>query len=610
MVRQNHDSLHRYWSDCIATTAGTRLRTRSLSLLPVLVLITALLAPAIAGAEPDTDSLSATVDRTSMYESETLTLTVKGETRLELSLDSLMNLRSLDLPEPKLNDLRVAFDVLDQRQSYSLRSINGNHSAAITWTYQLAPRQSGELTIPAIQFKDARSEPLTVEVKPGSPSQADAPDRPAWVEASINKDTAFLKEQLVLSLRLYYRGSLVGGDLTEPQLEDAILEPLGDQTQRSEYINGQRYQMVERRYLVYPQRSGELIIESQQFTGRQRDPVTGALRFLRAQSQPLRVTVKLPPSDFPGDVWIAAESLVLDESWNRPPEPVRVGDSLTRVLTIRTLGLLKSALPVLEVDYPEQFKAYPEGPRSEAEINAGTIEASQSQTTALVAVRPGKVTLPETRLHWWDTLNEQARVAVIPARTLEILPAPGAIEPSSGPASQQQPDSRATDATAPAGTGAEPESDTNPFSFWMTALAVFFALAWLVTLLLWLRWRKSPARAAGNTEAPASPAVDFPTLRQHAENGHAETLQELPAWVRGAFNRPDIHTLKDTRNFFADPELDRALTELEKHHFGQEQPREWQYGQMLAGVLDRLRKTRRPGKAGPHALPPFRKLPS
>lgn len=580
-------------------------------LLMLIVLLLAFATAATAAEAQEGSSLDIAVDKTTLYESETLTLTIQGETKLELSLDSLMNLGNLDLPKPDLSELRENFDILDQRQSYSLKSINGDHSAAITWTYQLAPRKAGELTIPSISFNDAKSAPLAVEVKPGSPAQVDSANRPAWVEAETSKTSAYIQEQVILTLRLYYRGSLVGGDLTEPKLPDAIVEPLGEQSQRSELIDGKRYQVVERRYLIYPQRSGELVIAAQQFSGRQRDPVTGALRFLRAQSNPITVEVLAPPADFPGDRWLAAESLVLDESWSRPPETLQVGDSLTRVITVRALGLLKSALPLLEVAYPEQLKAYPEGPRAETQLNAGTVESSQSQTTALVAVKPGRITLPEVQLHWWDTLNNQARVAVIPERSLTIEAAPG-----SSPTPDPVVPATAETATAADGStvmAAEPELTSNPFNQWMTVVAIFFALAWLLTLLLWLRRRRSaiPGPTANQRET-AGNVVDLETLKQHALAGRMETLQEIPRWAREAFGRPGIRTLKDTRAFFADTELDQAISALEEFHFGgkSRQSAQWQHGPALAGALQRLSKARKSANAAPHALPPFRKLPS
>lgn len=556
------------------------------------------------------DSLEASVDRNTIHENETLTLTLKGRTGLELSLDALMNLQNLELPEPDLDALRDSFDILDQRQSYSLSSVNGEHSAEVTWTYQLAPRDSGNLTIPPLTFGTAQSEPMAVEVKPGSPSQASSQGRAAWIEAEVSKDEVFVQEQLVYTLRLYYRGTLVGGDLSEPQVQDAIIEPLGDQSQTSTYLDGRRYQVVERRYLVYPQRTGELVLPSQRFTGRQRDPATGALRFLRAQSPPKTVAVLPPPEDFPGDRWIPAESLFLDEEWSQSPDELRVGDSLTRVVTLRTLGLLESALPRISVDYPEQLNAYPEAPDAEAEINAGTVEATQSQTTALVAVKPGQATIPEIRLHWWDTLNDQARVAVLPARTLTVLPAPGTDPGSAAPAPTQtepEPEPEVRDMPGDLGTQVPPATESGTSSDWMAVLAAFFAAAWLVTLALWLR--KRPAKSENLVDPDESGQFDLTALKQHATEGRTETFREIPAWVRARFGRGDIRTLRDTRAFFDDPELNETLDALEEHHFGAAGRQEWTQGKKLAAVLERLNRLPGANRSRPGALPPFRKLP-
>lgn len=552
------------------------------------------------------DALDVLVDRPVIHENETLKLTVKGSTELELNLGTIMNRRSIDFPEPDLTELKESFDIVAQRRAYSLQSINGEHFAEVTWTYQLAPRKTGELMIPSIEFNGVKSEPRTVEVKPGSVSPMASRYREAWVNAEIDKDQVYIQEQLVLTLKLYFRGSLVGGDLTEPQLENAIVEPLGEQRQTSEFIDNRHYRVVERRYTVYPQRSGHLTIESQQFTGRQRDPATGVLRFLRAQSPELQVEVLTPPKDFPGNQWIAAESLVLDEQWSRAPENLTIGDSLTQVLTVRTLGLMESALPLLEMDYPDRFKAYPEPPRSESKFNSDTIEASRAQTVVLVAVKSGTVTLPEVKLHWWDTVNDQARIAVIPERTLTVLPAPG----SGGQAGSAEVTGSA-DTDPPKAAKFPPplsaaESDIP--SPWWIALAVLLGLGVLAALILWRGKSQRESRDKAN-KTPA-PAANLDALKHHALQGNVEALREIPAWVRSTFNRPDIRTLQDVRVFFQDVELNHALDRLEKHHFSQRpENHKWGEGETLAAALQRLSLTRPSRKKDRGALPPFRKLP-
>lgn len=566
------------------------------SALLLLLLSMAILVMPAAGETAET--LDASVNRTSLFADETLTLTVEGEMEIELNLGSIMSLRNLDLPEPDLGTLTDSFEILDQRQSYSLRSINGEHSAEVTWTFQLAPRKSGTLTIPPLSFKNAESRPIQVEVKPGSSPQAAVNDRQAWVEAEVDKSQVYVQEQFVYTLRLYYRGALIGGNLSEPSFDNAVVEPLGEQEQTTARIGNHRYQVVERRYLVYPERTGELVLPAQQFTGRQRDLETGALEFVRAQSDPVSVEVQAPPKDFQGAQWIPAESLVLDETWSSDPETLQVGDSVTRKLTLKALGLLDTALPRLSIEYPSEFRVYPEAPESKTRINSGTVEATQTQSAVLMAVKPGSVTLPEVRLHWWDTVNDRARVAVLPARAINIEPAPGA---SSATAEQADSPERSSGAGSADGTGT---SDT--LTWLLAGLAALFACAWLITLGFWLRNRKQGSTTPTSRGTRDEKTVDLDRLKRYAIHGHVETLRLIPAWVRETFNQPQIHTLKDTREFFRDDALDESLNALE-HFLYSNGEAEWKQGKTLAATLERLKRSRGKADTADDALPPFRK---
>ncbi|QCF25710.1 BatD family protein [Hydrocarboniclastica marina] len=578
-----------------------RIPHQLLSSMWVLLYAMVLLWPAAATAA---EKLEASVNRNALHEDETLTLTVQGEMEIELNLGSIMSLRNLDLPEPDLGNLTDSFEILDQRQAYSLRSVNGEHSAEVTWTFQLAPRRSGSLTIPSLSFKNAQSQPIQVEVNPGSSPQAAAGAREAWVEAEVDKSRVFVQEQLVYTLRLYYRGSLIGGNLSEPSFDNAVVEPLGEQQQTTARIGNNRYQVVERRYLVYPERTGELTLPSQQFTGRQRDPATGTLEFLRAQSKPLTVEVVPPPSDFPGDTWVPAESLVLDESWSNDPETLQVGDSVTRTLTLKALGLLETALPRLAVDYPAQFRVYPESPAAKSEIKSGTVESTQTQSAVLMAVEPGSVTLPEVRLHWWDTVNDRSRVAVIPARTLTVAPAPGSDGGTSAIAQADRSDSRAS--AAGSGTAGGSPQAANGSESWLAWVAAFFALAWMITLWLWLRKRKPGKVDTGSTKHNTRPTVDLDRLKRYAIHGHVDTLRLIPAWVRETFHQPQIHTLKETRDFFNDSSLNQSLDALEQFLYSGGET-EWKRGKELAATLERLKQNRGTTRSKDSALPPFSK---
>src|SRR5699024_3818088 len=148
------------------------------------------------------------------------------------------------------------FDILARNQHYSVQTVNGEMTGEITWTYQLAPKKTGKLTIPPLPFKDSTSKPVTIDVISGTPPDEGASgqaSRRGFIELSADKDELYVQEQLVLTIRLFFNGNLIRGELSEPEAPDAIVEPLGKQREFSRYRDGVRYRVVERKYALFPQ---------------------------------------------------------------------------------------------------------------------------------------------------------------------------------------------------------------------------------------------------------------------------------------------------------------------------------------------------------------------
>jgi hypothetical protein len=167
------------------------------------------------------DKLDVSVDKSQLYQNETLEMRVIGNIEFEFSMGSLFNLRNLDLPEPEIGDLSSDFEVLNRNQQYSVQSINGNNRAEITWTYTLAPKKAGKLTIPEITFKSAKSTPIDINVLAGKPKKG-GNDAPAlFLELEIDKSEAYVQEQVLVSLRLYHQGNLAKSKFSDTTSESS-----------------------------------------------------------------------------------------------------------------------------------------------------------------------------------------------------------------------------------------------------------------------------------------------------------------------------------------------------------------------------------------------------
>ncbi|MDZ4325409.1 MAG: BatD family protein, partial [Pseudomonas sp.] len=261
--------------------------------------------------------LVASVDRSRLNSGETVELTLESNDVTQFG-------------KPDLTALEPLFDVRGTRQVNQLTTINGDNRATTRWIITLLPRQNGSVVIPTLQLGDAQSQPITLQVVESETQDSKNKLAPVFIDASLDQSSVYVQAQAILTLRIYHSVSLYDdSSLTPLQIPDARIEQLGESRTYEKDINGLRHGVIELRYAIYPQHSGQLIIPAQIFSATLVDaqpaqdaesqvPKSGKL--MRVSSAQLPLTVKAKPATYPADVpWLPARSLSLSESWN--PEP-------------------------------------------------------------------------------------------------------------------------------------------------------------------------------------------------------------------------------------------------------------------------------------------------
>lgn len=561
------------------------------------ILITLLLA--LAGPASADSDLTVEPDRTRLYEGEVLTLTVRGSMKIDVNLGNLFDLDVSSLPSPDIDKVEEDFDIVGRNQRYSIRTVNNKMVGEITWTYQLAPKKTGQLTIPALTFQDARSDPVDINVISGTSPDEQTEPRDSFIELSADKDEVYVQEQLVLTIKLFFSGNLIRGELSEPEHPDAIIENLGKQREYSRYRDGVRFRVVERRYAIYPQKAGEFSLDAIRFEGRARTP-EGQLKFLRDSQKLFDIPVKAIPADFSGDTWLPASQLELSESGLPNDQTLATGQNLTRTLALEAHGLPAETLP----PFPEQaipgIRTYPEQPERAADSNRDGITSSLTQTTALVPVQAGDLVLPEIRIPWWDTEADEEKIAVIPARTLSVSAPPGQASTSG-----QGLENPAKEENTANSREADEESEPTPTPLFWPILSLILAIGWLATALAWwtVRGKRQPAASAHSPGDHQEKAL-FRELCQAADTGAARTLELLPRWASRCFRDQQFDSAADVVRFAGDDSLARELEVLQRRLFGRNHNDvEWD-GKPLITALKKLRgkDATRPEKEG---LPPL-----
>jgi len=468
--------------------------------------------------------------------------------------------------QPDLRPLSKDFQVIQISPSSAFSIINGRTSSTRSWLVEMRAKRLGPLTIPAIRAGNQTTRPIALNVT-NAPTRG---NQIVFFETSVDRTQAWVQSQVIYTVKLFWYESINGEFPAAPQLDDAIIETLEEERRSRAVINGRTYSVFERRYAIFPQKSGQMMIPREVFTGlRSRGGRFGNREKVSAVSEQHLIEVKPRSAGFPGSQWLPASSLELEEVWSADPTSLTVGDPLNRTLIIKATGITSSLLPELPRLSSDLVKNYVDPPASTDEITRDGITASRQEVHGILPVKAGTLTLPPVEIHWWDTKAERTRTARIPGRTVNIEPTAATYRP---PQPSQPPQTVSNQGGVP---------ETN---IWQYVAGAAIA-AWLITLIL---WRLGPRPTAGKeprteTRATPSPDVLFRDLLTAAKRGDASASHRLlGAWLAQRFA---VHSVSDMK----DDALTAAATALERAIFSPAPAESWS-GEDLQYALDDLNK--------------------
>ena len=522
--------------------------------------------------------LTATVDRSIISDLDLVTLTVRAS---DQAADANVDFSSLQ------RDFEIITE--SNRQNSSMSIINGRRTSVVYKDHvlTLSPKRMGNLFIPSFSAGNDRSQPITIRVQQQTASQRQRMNQFVFFETSVDTNNPYVQGQIIYSVKLFYTDA-IGGDFPEPpNLPDTVVEALETEKRYESIVDGQRYYVLEKRYALFPQRSGTLEIPRERFVGtRGRGGVFSQRQRVNATSESHTITVKTIPASFSGKNWIPAKALGVKEAWTEASPVFRVGEPVNRQLAISAIGLSDAVLPQLGEIKIDNAKVYADPPATENRISPDGITALQITTVGVVPTKEGDLILPEIRIPWWNTQTDREEVAIIAAATYKVLPALSETN-------------NITTVTVPLSELNQPTFISEPIKpYWQWA-AIAFGFLWLLSSWQWLILkRKVRAMKSANVTRHEVPALRDPDeSREFGElkkactrNRPADTHRQLFLWGKARF--PEIHSVLDLCRL--DPRLTEEISLLETHLFGEGDKGSWRGKDILkvAGEL-RNRKTQK-----------------
>lgn len=473
----------------------------------------------------------ADVDATTISTADTLRLTLRADSTNPVG-------------SPSIDALRADFDVLNSQTSSQFRSINGQVDAWTTWTFLLKPKHSGALRIPALTLGNEQSKPIPITVRELDPQLRHAIGETVFFETTRTPDRVYVQSQIVVARKLFYaNGVQLYGEMPEiPEIPGALVRPLGEPEHSTATRDGHQYGLIEQRFAVFPERSGELVIPQARVSGSVRLPIEAGMGGRRigidVSSEPLPIQVLPIPAEYPHDApWLPATQVELLEDWpGEPQNGLDVGAASQRTLIARVDGNSASAIPPLATSLPTELKAYPETARLNEVPTAAGVVGTRAETTSLVATQPGEATLPEVRLTWWDTVNQEVKTASVPAHTVTITgtapiaPRERADETTQAPVDQPPPQPTAPIIAATTTPSSEPR-----FDVWRVGAATLVLIGCAVTVW-WFRHRGLKLRTIDPKKVEGSAYKTF--VRACAKDDPKLIRTALDAWLVVYFRLP------------------------------------------------------------------------
>lgn len=526
--------------------------------LSIKILVTTLLLS--VNAQIFAATLSSRIDRNPIKLNQTLTLIVQ--------YDDQLNSSDLDL-SGLTDDFEILANVPSSNNSVSIINGQTTRQNTTTWRITLAAKKQGNLQIPSFNINGATSAPIDVQVLNLTEEELATP-QPIEVNLTIeDADNLSIKpgEQIIMNVELSAAAN-VGNLRGEELLIDGVdIEPLGQQNgQRLE--NGVARQVAVWRYAIFPTKSGQIDIPIQTFTG----SIGGRSSFFDSfisggqqvggRSVAQTINVDAQPSTN-GKTWFPANNVEITSSWSGNINQVRVGEPVTRTITITADGQRANAIPPLNTSTQNNYKSYKDQPQLNTSTSQSGVIGVRTESEAIVPSASGELILAEQRISWWDNQTEQWQEAILPEETLTVLASVGGSPTLQNTQnSDLKPDVDLTQSTVANRT----ESPSN-WTDWFWKLATgLLAMLCLIQFYLLRRQPLTESKTITPTnDHGLNEKVTWNQLIQNLKTGEPRLLRnQILNWAQSAVPKQTIVSLDAVSNLSKSAQLKTELNKLDK----------------------------------------------
>ncbi len=302
--------------------------------------------------------------------------------------------------------------------------INGSMSREVEYRFTIVPEKAGSYTIPSITLKVDGQKfstlPITFKVTGDAADQAGTQankDADIFLERSLNKQSAYVGEPIISTVRLYHRVPLLQANAKPADITGVKRIPIEGEKAYQRAINGQQYRVIEMKEVLVPNEAGTKDIEPFAVTAiiaaghpaRPRGPESlfdnmfsrGRQMKKNVRSNAVKLEVKALPkqgrtADFSGLVG----EFTFDADLSA--HEIKAGDTVTLTMNISGNSYTDGLKPP-RVTLDPSIKVYADKPISQESITESGVQSTRTIKFALVPEQPGEFTISPLKLEVFNT---------------------------------------------------------------------------------------------------------------------------------------------------------------------------------------------------------------
>lgn len=484
---------------------------------------------------------------------------------------------------PDLSPLESDFRIIGTQRSMNYTFINGNTRTITQWTLLLMPIKTGKLSIPALRVGTEKTQPQTINVA-SAKSASDDIDRPqesTMLTANVSDFEPYLNQQVIYTVKLYYKQRLLNMEYHPPQIEDALLIPLGTGKHHQEMKHGYMYSVEEQQYAIFPQKEGRLRVQGPSLRAMV-EKYNGLPQNIAREAKAIDLSVKAIPTNVPEESWLPAKVVMLSEQYDHRKPNLHTGDILTRTVSLEAVGAPGQLLPKLNF-VGNNFSIYPEPPKETSHFRDGNIVGTSTTKVTYLFNQEGKVTLPEIEVKWFNTTSNKVITTILPSRTIEVTAS--VTQPSTASKTHIDKQSGASLPSPVLKNNRIENKDSNQIEGiavlpWLKSQALrsttvawgtagLLMLLWISTLVLiqFKRKKRQPAATFATSKKEQATLYDRRSALKHLKNTcqknqPKEAQKALMAWARIEYPTKACLTLGELQGYIEDPALKEAIARL------------------------------------------------